>query len=224
MSDYIIKNYKTCRVGRIRTYLKSNVKNFLDRDRNYLCFEKDMCWLETVGKMMVTKRNRKQIEFCFHNLCHIDKPSHIYADHLIGMYEDRIKFLEKRKLRIVSICCNDNLENEIKEKLKKINEPEVLCILTNKIKTGLPNLSEEIMEEIHKNGIGCIMTDCLSIDPMDFPANSKKSNHYRFMEKGIIIMERVPLSIAQAEKIKFVRELESDPIHDAEAVSIYILK
>lgn len=216
-NKYIIKEFQTYRLGKLVVF-KDDIKKILRHNRG--CFDIKNCWPGTVTRKINLKGEKTIFEICLHNIMHIDKPAHLYADHLNNFYESKLKKINKQKLLLTTID-DKNINKKI---LANVGSNKALFIIKNKVNDGLQILADDAVDNIAKLKFKAVITNCLSMDPLDFPVNSKKSNHYRLMERGLIIIERAPLIITKANIIKIIREYKTNPQDDAEAINIFSVK
>lgn len=217
-TKYITEEFPTYRLGRLVVILDGVFQKILLNNRD--CFNKNNCWPGTVTRKIDLGGGKIKIEVCLHNITHADKPAHLYADHLNNFYENKLKKINNQKFSLAVIRDKDT----DKKITASAGVDKALFIIKNKINAGLRLLTDKDIDNIARLKFKVLMTNCLSVDPLNFPVNSKKSNHYRLMERGLVIVERVPLSIIKASIIKIIREYKSSSQDDAEAVNILSVK
>lgn len=217
-TKYITEEFPTYRLGRLVVILDGVFQKILLNNRD--CFNKNNCWPGTVTRKIDLGGGKIKIEVCLHNITHADKPAHLYADHLNNFYENKLKKINKQKFLLITIR-----DKNIYKKIAVNNGADkALFIVKNKINTGLRLFTDKDINDIVRWKFRAIITNCLSVDPLDFPVNSKKSNHYRLMDRGLVIIERAPLTISKASIIKIVREYKTNLQDDAETISILSVK
>lgn len=217
-NKYIIKEFPTYRLGKLIVIADDNIKKILRHNRGY--FDIKNCWPGTVTRKINLEDGKIIFEICLHNITHIDKPAHLYADHLNNFYASKLKKINKQELLLTTIY-DKNINKKI---LANAGSNKALFIIKNKVNDGLQILADDAVDNIANLKFKAIITNCLSVDPLDLPVNSKKSNHYRLMERGLIIIERAPLIISKGIIIKIVREYKTNFRDDAEAINILLIK
>lgn len=217
-NKYIIKEFPTYRLGRLIVVLDGVFKKILLNNRG--CFNVNNCWPGTVTKKIDLGGGKTKLEICLHNIMHVDKPAHLYADYMNDLYEKKLKKLNNRELALTVVC---DIEKN-KKIIARINTDKALFIIKNKINAGLRLFTDKAIDDIARSKFKVLMTNCLSVDPLNFPVNSKKSNHYRLMERGLVIIERASLIISKASIIKIIREYKTNSQDDAEVINILSVK
>lgn len=217
-NKYIIKEFPTYRLGKLIVIADDNIKKILRHNCGY--FDIKNCWPGTVTRKINLEDGKIIFEICLHNITHVDKPAHLYADHLNNFYENKLKKLDKQKFSLTIIR-----DKDMNKKIAINNSTDkALFIVENKINAGLRLFTDKDIDNIARLKFKVIITNCLSMDPLDFPVNSKKSNHYRLMKHGLAIIERAPLTISKASIIKIVREYKTNLQDDAEVINILPVK
>jgi len=216
---YTIKEYPTCRVGHIVHNLNGEIRNILKDNKNS-CLKRAKSFPGTVGHI-IRKNNKKIISFCPHNITHIDRPEHIYADSLIDFYEEKIEQVLNRPHRMV-VCKDNELE---KDCLRNNGERGVvLARVAGVNRNGFKLFSDEVIQYFKNYNVVAFITNCLSVDTFGFPANLVHSNHFRLMSSGILIIEAVPVEIID-KKIKNIvikKIINLSGFRDADPVQISV--
>lgn len=216
---YSMKKYSTYKVGTLVCRLDERIRKILKENKNG-CLKDDMCFPGTVGHIESGYRGDR-ISFCPHNVTHIDRPEHIYASHLIDLYEERLDFISKIPLGLIIVDERDLLGGSLGISGGS-GQYKACLVKKNNLVAGLKLFSDQMIRELKNNNVLVLMTDCLSVDPLDFPANSLQSNHFRLMSEGIIVIEVVPTFIVNSniKKIMVNRIFATSKFIDAEPISI----